>query len=373
MGQVAKRSLCVTDDKWQEVNPFNRDMVQEFLDNKTELSIESRKAYLSAMRTFFYWVYENCKDKPFLEIKKRDFMRYLNWLTNRGLSESAIKLKKASVSSFCNYITMMYEDDYPTFHSFVTPDMKVRKTGYVHEKQPLTPYEYQHLCDELEKREEWQKLAYLVFSYSTGCRRAEAMQLLKEVVNYEPKEKEIKITDEKGNEVTVISRSYQTHVIRCKGASIVGKPRKLKFGQDCMDALKKWIEVRGEDDCPYMFVTITGSEPSITEDDEAISSKKPYKNKPKSKKQKPSLKPKVVKQVSKTTFNGWCTNLFSDIVGRRVHPHLTRESRATNIVVYEGKSAEVAQKLLGHNDVSTTKKHYIIVDDEEDASDEAFI
>ena len=49
-----------------------------------------------------------------------------------------------------------------------------------------------------------------------------------------------------------------------------------------------------------------------------------------------------------------------------------RESRATNLVVYEHKSAEVAQKLLGHNDVSTTKNHYIIKSDENDESDEAF-
>lgn len=347
MGQIAQKIPSITDEKWHQVNPFNRDMVQEFLDNKTELSIESKNAYSSTLKIFFYWVFENCQNKSFLEIKKKDFMRYLNWLTNRGLSESAIKLKKASVSSFCNYVIMMYEDEYPTFHSFVTADMKVRKTGYVHEKQPLTPEEYKYLCDELKNQKEWQKLAYLVFSYSTGCRRSEAAQLLKEVVEYTPKEKEIKILDEDGKEITAVSKSYQTHTIRCKGTSMVGKPRKLKFGQDCMDALKKWIEVRGEDDCPYMFVVITGG-----------NSKE---------------KTKTVKQVSKTTFNGWCTNLFSDIVGRRVHPHLTRESRATNIVVYEGKSAEVAQKLLGHNDVSTTKKHYIIVDDEEDASDEAFI
>lgn len=39
----------------------------------------------------------------------------------------------------------------------------------------------------------------------------------------------------------------------------------------------------------------------------------------------------------------------------------------------ERKSAEVAQKLLGHNDVSTTNNHYIIRNDENDESDEAFI
>ena len=46
----------------------------------------------------------------------------------------------------------MYEDEYPTFRNF-TIGIKVVKTGYVHEKVPLTPDEYINLCEELEKRE----------------------------------------------------------------------------------------------------------------------------------------------------------------------------------------------------------------------------
>ena len=340
-GKIAKRSDEITDEMWEQVNPFNRDMVQEYIDNQAELSVKTKTAYTSGLRIFFYWVYEYLNNKNCLEIKKKEFVRYLNWLTNRGLSDSAIKFKKSCVSSLCNYIMMMYEEEYPTFRSFVTSEMKVVKTGYVHEKVPLTPDEYVALCEELENREEWQKLAYLVFSYSTGCRRAEARQLLKEVVDYHPKERTIKIIDEDGNEEDAISKSYLTHTIRCKGSSIVGKQRKLKFGEDAMHWLKKWIEVRGDDDCPYMFVV--------------------------------KYKDGTTRQVGENTFNDWCSGLFTQIVGRRVHPHLLRESRATNIVIYEHKSAEVAQKLLGHNDVSTTKNHYIIRNDEIDESDEAFI
>ncbi len=94
----------------------------------------------------------------------------------------------------------------------------------------------------------------MILIFARIRRRAEARQLLKEVVDYEPKEKEITVVDEDGSEKKVISKSYLTHTIRCKGASIVGKQRKLKFGNDAMEWLKKWVEVRGKDDCPYMFV-----------------------------------------------------------------------------------------------------------------------
>ena len=64
------------------------------------------------------------------------------------------------------------------------------------------------------------------------------MQLLKEVVNYEPKRKIVTILDEDGKEQQVESVSYKTHDIRCKGRSSVGKVRKLQFGQDVMNVLK---------------------------------------------------------------------------------------------------------------------------------------
>ena len=339
-GKIAARTEEITDEEWLTVNKYNREMVQDYLDNQSDLSAKTRPAYKSGLRIFFKYVKDYLGDKDFTKIKKKEFQKYLNWLTNRGMSDSAIKFKKSCVSAFCNYVMMMYEEELPTFRNFTT-GLKVVQTGYVHEKLPLTPDEYVALCQELEKCEEWQKLAYLVFSYSTGCRRAEARQLLKEVVDYPAKEKKIKIIDEDGKEVEATSKQYQTHNIRCKGHSIVGKVRKLKFGEDAMHWIKKWLEVRGDDDCPYVFVI----------------------------KQKNG----ETRQVGEGTFNDWCSGLFTKIVGRRVHPPLFRESRATNLVVYEHKSAEVAQKLLGHEDVSTTKNHYIIQDDSNDESDEAFI
>lgn len=284
-GKIADRSEEITDEEWLEVNEFNREMVQDYLDNQSDLSVRTKPAYRSGLRIFFTWVKDHLKNKDFTEIKKKEFQKYLNWLTNRGLSDSAIKFKKSAVSTFCNYIMLMYEEEYPTFRNF-TVGLKVVQTGYIHEKIPLTPDEYINLCKELENREEWQKLAYLVFSYSTGCRRAEARQLLKEVVDYPAKEKKIKILDEDGHEYEAISRQYLTHTIRCKGKSIVGKPRKLKFGEDAMIWMKKWLEIRGDDDCPYMFVI----------------------------KQKNG----ETRQVGEGVFNDWCSGLFTEIVGRRV-------------------------------------------------------
>lgn len=337
--EIAKRSDDITDEMWEQVNKFNRDMVSDYLSNQTHLSQKSLIGYSSALKIFFWWVKQNLKDKDCIEIKKKEFLRYMNWMANRGLSDSAIKFKKSSVSALNKFIENFYEDDYPLFKNYVTSDMRVPQTGKVHEKKPMTPDEINYLCSELEKREDWEKLAYVKFSYSTGCRRAEARQLLKEVVNYEPKRKMVSIIDENGIEQEVESISYKTHDIRCKGRSRAGKIRKLQFGEDVMDLIKKWLEARGDDDCPYVFVI----------------------------KQKNGN----TRQVSESTFNDWCSGLFTEIMGERVNPHRFRMSRATNLIVEEHRPLETAQKLLGHESSETTQI-YVIKEDEEDA-DDAFI
>ena len=339
-GKIADKLDPVTDEEWAEVNEFNRNMVEDYLSNQTHLSPHSLHAYRSALKIFFVWVKNNLNNKNCIEIRKKEFLRYMNFLANRGLSEAAIKFKKSSVSALNKFIENFYDEDYPTFRNYVTAEMQVPKTGKVFAKEPLTPDEMDHLCSVLAEREEWQKLAYVKFTYSTGCRHAESLQLLKEVINYEPKRKIVTIVDEDGKEQEVESVSYKTHEIRCKGRSAVGKVRKLQFGQDVMDALKKWLEVRGDDDCPYMFVVKTkdGSK---------------------------------VRQIGYSALNDWCINEFSEIVGRRTTPHNFRRSRATNLVCYDHRALETAQKLLGHESSETTQM-YVIREDTEDA-DEAFV
>ena len=122
------------------------------------------------------------------------------------------------------------------------------------------------------------------------------------------------MNDSEGNETEVEIKKYKTHDVRCKGAGKSGTVRKLEYNDEALDAIKKWLEVRGEDDCPYVFVT-------------------KYRQK--------------LNQASESTFNYWCSDIFAEIVGRRVHPHILRESRATNLVVHSGRTLEAAQKLLG--------------------------
>ena len=84
----------ITDEQWLSVNETNRKFVEEFLRESTTLSPETLKQYTSALRIFYYWVFKECGDKLFAEIKSRDFLSYQNFLVRQGLSSSAITIEK---------------------------------------------------------------------------------------------------------------------------------------------------------------------------------------------------------------------------------------------------------------------------------------
>jgi len=335
VAEVADKLPPVTDEQWQKLNKFNRKITEEFLEESTSLSPKTIRQYRSALQIFFFWVYEHCDDKSLLEIKSRDFLKYQNFLVRRGMSSSGVRLKRAAISSLNGYIITYYEDEYPTFKNFITKKISAPTLNDLHTKQPMNAEEWDTLLKNLEEREQWQKLAYLKFTYSSGCRRAESRQLLKEVINYIPVIKEKKIKNEEGIEEIKNIKFYTTHDIRCKGKGSVGKVRKLQFDQEALDAINKWLEIRGEDDCPYVF---------------AVKRQGKYQ------------------QSGEGLFNDWCKDDFSKVINRRVHPHQLREQRATNMVLYQNKDIRAVQALLGHAS-SSTSEIYVIRDGSEDVED----
>jgi len=337
LAKIADKLPEVTDSQWQLINKFNRDITKEFLEESTQLSTKTLISYNSCLRIFFWWVYENCEDKSIINFKSRDFLKYQNFLVRRGLSSSSIRIKRAAVSSLNGYILTYYEDDYKEFKNFITKKIPAPPKADVHEKKPMNDVEWNNLLKTLEEREDWQKIAYLKFTYASGCRRAETRQILKDVVNAPLIEKEVDLKNKDGVMEKKIARKYITSEIRCKGKGKAGKPRRLQFDIDAMDAIKKWLEVRGEDDIPYLFV----------------------------------VNYKGLHQCSEGVFNDWCKDDFAKIVGRRVHPHQLREQRATNMVVNEGKSLDAVKSLLGHESTETSKIY--VIRENDDSSDEAFV
>lgn len=318
----AKKSEAVTDEEWMSINKYNRQSVEEFLQESTHLSKESMKQYTSALKIFYVWVEESLRGKNFYEIKKKDFMRFQNALVRRGMSSNGIKMKRSAISSMNKYFINYYEDEpeFETFRNFVE-GVKPPTKNKVYNKIPLSKEEFELILKTLEEDGQWQILAGMHFLYASGCRRAELLQLKKEIVNYSPIQTEPNI--------------YQTHDVRTKGEGEQGLVRKLVFDDRAKKAMEKWLEVRGDDKCPYLFVSHIGDK---------------------------------IQKLNITAPNYWCSEIISDIIGRRVNPHLIRGTRSTHIL-QEGKDISKAKALLGHKDVSTTQQFYDLREVKEDLSD----
>ena len=213
----------ITEEECNEVNEFNRFIWDDFLTNSSELSPKTLKNYESNLRIWFIWVKDNLHNKSQLEIKPIEFKRFQNWMVRRGCSSSDISIKRAAISSLNNYIEIYYQDEYPTFRNFINKSIKRPPKNFVHEKEPLTKAEFNNLIKVLTEQEEWQKIAYLIFTLETGCRRAESRQIRKDIIDAKPIVRKIETRDEYDNLIEREIIKYQTPLIRTKGRGVEGK------------------------------------------------------------------------------------------------------------------------------------------------------
>ena len=122
-----KKLEAVTQEQWNEVCEFNRNLVESFLSDSVELSPKSRKAYESNLKIWFVWVKDNLKNKKQIDIKPLEYKKFQNWMVNRGCSSSDTNNKRAAISSLNGYIEIYYHDDYPTFRNFINKSIN---SGY---------------------------------------------------------------------------------------------------------------------------------------------------------------------------------------------------------------------------------------------------
>jgi integrase len=316
--QRAEKLPEVDQEKWNTVDEEHRNLVQEFLD-VNQFREKTRKQYTSSLKQFFYWVQSSLNGKKLYKISKRDFLRYISFLSNRGMSSSGIGLKKAAVSSLNNYIeNVVAEDDsnYETFRNFTRGLPAIPKTQ-TYEKVKITREEYELMMNTLEEDENYLGMAWLATAFNVGARRAEIVKFKSEILDYPIPE----------------GQSYVlSHTIFGKGRG-EGKPLQYMVNTEALKYMKLWIEKR-EFDHEYIFTTKYNGE---------------------------------VNQMSESWADYFCSDVLSDILGRRINPHIFKASAITYLLEVKKIPIELVSKFVAqHNDISTTTKHYDLRDFEEE-------
>lgn len=314
----AKKLPEITEEIWRVVDEEHRNLVQEFLE-VNQFREKSRIQYQSALQQFFYWIHNSLNGKKLYKISKRDFLRYISFLSNRGMSSSAINLKKAAVSSLNNYIeNVVAEDDenYEKFRNFTRGLPAIPKTK-TYEKVKITREEYEYMLEVLRDDENYLGMAWLATAFNVGARRAEIIKFKSEILSCPIHE----------------GQNYVlSHTVFGKGRG-EGKPLQYMINSEALQYMKLWCDKRGYDH-EYIFTTV-------------------YQG--------------VVKQMSESWADTFCSDVLSDILGRRINPHIFKASAITYLLEVKKVPIELVSKFVAqHNDISTTTQHYDLRDFEEE-------
>lgn len=316
----AKKLPDITDEMWEQVNPLYREAVKEFLDS-TQLSKQTRKQYISALKQFGWFIKDSLNNKPFNKLKKRDGIRYVNYLrVDRGMSSSGINLKKSAVSSLCQYVENYWADDYydengelifETFRNFMQGLPPVLKTQ-TYNKVKITKEEYDLMMKTLESDEDYLGMAWLAVAFNVGARRSEIIQFKTSILS-QPFNK---------------SGKFKKHPpVRGKGRGEEGKLLEFLFYPEALKYIQLWIDKRGYD---HEYIFTLGNKDDI-------------------------------RVMNANWADYFCEHTLSHILGRRINPHIFKASCITYLLE-QGIDMKIVSKNFAHHNSTETTEIYNLMD-----------
>lgn len=316
----AKKSDDITDEMYEKVNTEYREFVDEYLAAQNH-SPDTRKQYTSGLRYFGYFLYNSLNNKPMYKLTKRDMLRYMSHLKERGLSSSGINFKKACLSSLMNYIENFIADEIDEYRSFrnLTRGLPAIPKNQVYEKVKITYDEYKEMMSALEEDENYLGMAWLATAFNVGARRNEIIQFKTSIIE---------------NDFPEESSFIMSHNIRLKGRGEDGKIEPYMINKEAYDYMKLWVEKR-DYESDYIFITSHSDG----------------------------------EKMSTSWANYFCSEVLSPILNRRINPHLFKASCVTYLLEQGVKLELVSKYVAHHENVATTIAHYDLRDFEEEKNE----
>lgn len=168
-------NVICSDEKLSQVNPENIQLGNDFLEYLT--SIDRAKStvenYHSDLNVFWVWNLDNNRNKFFVDLSKREIVKFQNHCLNVwGWSPARMRRVKSTLSSLSNYVENMLDDEFEGFRPIIR---KIENPAActVREKTILTNDQLQELLDKLVEMEQYDKACMLSLAMNNGRRKAE--------------------------------------------------------------------------------------------------------------------------------------------------------------------------------------------------------
>lgn len=198
-------------DNWDSVSKENKGLVDEFVEylvsvNKSPQTIHQ---YHEQLKVFFCWNEKHNQNKFFVDLKKRELIKFFGYLSNDlKVSPNRVCSLRSVLSSLSNFIERIMDEDYPTFRNIVKVLEPVTKT-FVRERPILTMDQIRECLVKLEEAKKYQVATCLAVLAGSGMRKSEVVQM--------------KMSDFTEDRLVYGGRAYESEKIRTKGRGREGK------------------------------------------------------------------------------------------------------------------------------------------------------
>lgn len=180
MGRKTQMNHLTTPELLAQVNPDNLRLEEDFLNYLTSLrrSPTTVFGYKNDLDILFVYVLQHLDNKPFIYIKKREFVAFQNWLINEnGNSPARVRRIKAVISSLSNYIENVLDDEpeYKDYHSVIRK-IENPVNQPVRKKTIFTDEQMDWLLDDLTEAKKYCQACVLALALFSGRRKSELVR-----------------------------------------------------------------------------------------------------------------------------------------------------------------------------------------------------
>lgn len=174
-GRTTVYNSLTSEEKLAKVNEDNVQLEEDFLEylSSTDKSKGTIKQYKANLHIFWCWCYDHNKDKFFVNITKREAIRFQNYALNEwGWSPKRIRTFKATLRSLENYIVKILDEEYPNFKK-IWCDIESPADEAVRTKSVLQMEDIEWLLNELVEKKDYMRACMLALAIFSGKRKAE--------------------------------------------------------------------------------------------------------------------------------------------------------------------------------------------------------
>lgn len=185
-GRKTFRKVITSDELIASINPENVKLMNRFLKNfATKRSPKSVVVYQSNLNMFFCWCVENLENRPFIKLKRLDFLDFFDYaLVELKWSPARFSQMASCLSSFSDWIETYYGDveGYENFRNLVKKIEKPAKEA-VREKTVLMEEDMDKLFDALKESGRIQEQCLLALAISCGARVSELARFTTDIID----------------------------------------------------------------------------------------------------------------------------------------------------------------------------------------------